>query len=228
MRERKNKRGKVPSVPSALAMEGLEVWTGSPLSISCQCYSRYFCAAPLHPSLAGSWPCHSHAAQLGDSPICIQPLGTCHLHLQSPRSKSYLRPFLVLWFWFYFFITQLCCWKGKGVGMYMYRYIYIPMPLPYPCHNASLWHMGTGPPLSPAQPKCHGKQSYHLSGTRRRSSPDPSVGLGWAICHCCAITGRGACGGQRAGRGSYPRAASSHCWEGGQRLWEPCWGGEQE
>lgn len=36
-------------------------WTGCPPSTSRQCYFRPFCAALLHSSLAGSWPCHSHA-----------------------------------------------------------------------------------------------------------------------------------------------------------------------
>ena len=79
--------------------------------------------------------------------------------------------------------------------------------LPYPCHAASPWHTGTGPPLSPSQPRCRGKRSYHLSGTRQRSSPGPADGLGWAACHRCAVTGLGAHGGQRARERRLPKGS---------------------
>lgn len=66
--QRRGKRGeRSPQCLLDLSWQEMEVWTGSPPSISCQCFFRPFCATLLHSSLAGSWPYHIHAAQLGDS-----------------------------------------------------------------------------------------------------------------------------------------------------------------
>lgn len=84
-------------------MEGLEVWTGSPASISCQCYSRHFCAALQHSSSAGSWPCHSCATAGGLTPLVASS------PWEPAKSKEHelFRPFLVLWFWVFFYNPSL-------------------------------------------------------------------------------------------------------------------------
>lgn len=64
-----------------------------------------------------------------------------------------------------------------------------------PLHG--MW--GQVPLFPPSQPQFQGKKHYRLPGTRQRSSPGPADGLGWATRHGCAVTGLGACRGQRAG-----------------------------
>lgn len=86
--------GKVPSVPSGLVMEGLDRM--SSLHLPPVLLQALLCCTSsllLGRQLALSQPCWGI-----HSPIGIQPPKTCHLHQQSPRSTSYLRPFLVLWF----------------------------------------------------------------------------------------------------------------------------------
>lgn len=74
------------------------------------------CRGSLLP-VTGGWPCHSPGDMQHSSGMPLWAFSLqepCHLHWQSPRSKSYLCLSLVLWFWFVL-ITQFSQWRGKGV-----------------------------------------------------------------------------------------------------------------
>lgn len=89
--------------------------------------------------------------------------------------------------------------------------VLLPSALPNPCHAASTWHVGTGPPFVPSVSHAGGRQGAFSAcrGCGREAAPAPLMDwagqLATACRHGAGSTRRSAC---RGGGDGCPRAAS--------------------